>query len=57
MAEEIGSIISLITDADALVNNGASGHDDDDAWSLNLPLAPPWKTEIDVSIRMVDRTK
>lgn len=57
MAEEIGSIISLITDPDALANNEAGDHDNDDVWSLNLTLAPPWKTEIEVSIRMVAQRK
>lgn len=57
MAEEIGSVISLITDPDALVNNEAGDHDNDDVWSLNLTPAPPWKTEIQVSIRMLARPK
>ncbi len=48
-----GSIVSLITDADALVNNPRRGREDDDNWLVRTNGLPPLHTPVDVTIRLV----
>ncbi len=49
-AQTSGSVISLITDQDALINSGAPGHDNDDVWAVNATNIPPFKTSVMVTI-------
>lgn len=48
-----GSIVSLITDADALVNNPRRGREDDDNWLVRTNGLPPLHTPVEVTIRWV----
>ena len=47
-----GSIISLIADADALVNNPRPGREDDDRWQVRKAGLPPVHSPVEVSIRL-----
>lgn len=51
-AEFDGSIVSLITDADALVNNVRPGREDDDNWLVRTNGLPPLHTPVEVTIRL-----
>jgi len=48
-----GSIISLITDADALINNPRPGREDDDNWLVRTNNLPPLHAPVEVTIRLV----
>jgi hypothetical protein len=52
LAEIDGSIISLVTDAEALINNEGAGHDDDTIWLANTNSLPPTNTTVTVSIKL-----
>lgn len=52
-AQVDGSIVSLITDADALVNNPRRGREDDDNWLVRTNGLPPLHTPVEVTIRLV----
>jgi hypothetical protein len=53
LAQREGSIISLITDPEALINNTSVGHDDDTIWTPNSTNVPPTAVPIEVTIRLV----
>lgn len=48
-----GSIVSLITDADALINNPRRGREDDDNWLVRTNDLPALHTPLEVTIRLV----
>jgi hypothetical protein len=48
-----GSIISLITDADALINNPRAGREDDDNWLVRTNDLPPLHAPVEVTIRLM----
>lgn len=48
-----GSIVSLITDADALINNPRPGREDDDNWLVRTNNLPPLHALVEVTIRLV----
>ena len=50
LAQTTGSVISLITDPDALINNQGPGHDRDDVWGVNTNNIPPFKTVVQVVV-------
>jgi hypothetical protein len=52
LAEIDGSIVSLVTDAEALINNEGTGHDNDTIWVANTNNLPPSNTLVTVSIRL-----
>ena len=52
-AERDGSIVSLITDADALVNNPRRGREDDDNWLVRPQHLPPLNSAVTVTFRLV----
>ena len=52
-AQVDGSIVSLITDPDALISNPRPGREDDDRWKPNASVLPPLNTPVEVSIRLV----
>jgi hypothetical protein len=52
LAEIDGSIISLVTDAEALINNEGAGHDNDTIWLANTNNLPPSNTPVMVSIKL-----
>jgi hypothetical protein len=47
-----GSIVSLVTDPDALANYSGPGHDDDKIWSVNTNGVPRLRTPVRVSITL-----
>ena len=47
-----GSIISLITDPDALINNPRRGREDDDNWLVRTNGLPPLHASVEVTIRL-----
>jgi hypothetical protein len=51
-AQQDGSIVSLITDPDALVNNPRPGREDDDNWLANAKTLPPLETAVVVTLRL-----
>lgn len=50
-AQAEGSIIAIIDDPQALVNNPRPGRDNDDVWRVNEPVVPPEGTAVSVTIR------
>lgn len=56
VAQQDGSLISLVTDPDALINNPRPGRDDDDNWQVNSIALPPVNSPVQVTIT-VEKTK
>jgi hypothetical protein len=52
LAEIDGSIVSLVTDAECLINYEGSGHDNDMIWLPNTNSLPPTNTPVTVSIKL-----
>ena len=50
-----GSIISLVTDPVALVNNTGSGHDNDEIWLANTNNLPPPNVPVEVTITIENK--
>lgn len=48
LAQRDGSIVSVIADPDALLNNPRPGRDHDDAWLVNTTNTPPVNTAVQV---------
>ena len=48
-----GSIISLITDADALINSPRPGREDDDNWLVRTNNLPPLHAPVEVTIKLI----
>jgi hypothetical protein len=53
-AQADGSIISLITDPDALVNNGKPGREDDDNWLAAARRLPERDSVVEVKLTLLD---
>lgn len=51
-AQVDGSIVSLITDADALLNNPRVGREDDDNWLVRTHPLPALNVPVEVTIRL-----
>jgi hypothetical protein len=52
LAQEDGSIVSLVTDPVALINNVAPGHDNDMIWIPNTNNLPPADVPVEVTIAL-----
>ncbi len=52
VAQIDGSILSLITDFDALINNPRPGREDDDNWIVRTNGLPPQNTSMEVVLRL-----
>ena len=52
LAQEDGSIIALVTDPAALINNPRPGHDDDTVWSVLKGNAPAVGTPVEIILRL-----
>lgn len=52
IAQRDGSIVAIIADPDALVNNPRPGRDDDDIWRANQEVIPPTGTRVEVTIQL-----
>ena len=58
LAQMDGSLISLVTDPVALMNNTAAGHDNDLIWIPNATNLPPPNVPVEVTISLAgDQTK
>jgi hypothetical protein len=51
-AQQDGSIVSLITDPDALINNPRPGREDDDNWLAIAKALPPLETPVTVTLQL-----
>ncbi|MGE4181083.1 MAG: YdjY domain-containing protein [Limisphaerales bacterium] len=52
VAQREGSIVSLISDPYALVNNPRQGHENDEIWRVNTNAVPALNTRVDVTLRL-----
>ena len=52
LAEIDGSVISLVTDAESLINNEGTGHDNDTIWYVNTNSLPPTNIPVTVNIKL-----
>ena len=52
IAQRDGSIVSLITDGDALINNPRAGREDDEFWEINKADLPPLHTPVQVTLKL-----
>ena len=58
LAQVDGSIIALVTDPEALINNPRPGHDDDTIWNIRSEKLPPEGMPIEVILKLLpDRTQ
>jgi hypothetical protein len=57
LAQMDGSIISLVTDPVALINNTGPGHDNDLIWEPNVTNLPPLDVAIEVTITVQNPTR
>jgi hypothetical protein len=48
LAQRDGSVVGIVDDPDALVNNPRPGRDDDEIWKANSSTVPPVGTPVDV---------
>jgi hypothetical protein len=53
LAQKEGSIVSLIADPAALVNNPRPDRENDELWTLHTPKIPPVGTPVQVTIRLL----
>ena len=52
LAHRDGSIVSVISDPDALINNPRPGRDDDEIWRSNLGIVPGKGTAVEVTLEL-----
>jgi hypothetical protein len=52
VAQQAGSIISVIADPEALINNPRERRDDDDNWTINSKAVPSVETLVTVTIKV-----
>jgi hypothetical protein len=57
IAQEDGSIVSLVTDRCAMINNMGPGHDNDGIWAANTNNLPPADAPLEVTLRLNKTTK
>jgi hypothetical protein len=55
LAQEEGSIVALVKDPAALVNNPRPGHDDDSVWSVRKEKIPANGTPVEVTFRLLPK--
>ena len=55
LAQREGSLVSLVTDPEALINNASPGHDDDTIWTPNTNRLPPANDPVEVMIKLTTR--
>jgi len=55
LAQEEGSIIALVTDPVALINNPRAGHNDDTVWSVRNDKVPAVGTPVDIIFHFLTR--
>jgi len=57
LADEELSIVAVITDPTALVNNPRPGYDNDEIWQLQDKVIPPLDTPVEITITLADSNK
>ena len=55
LAQREGSLVSLVTDLSALINNSGPGHDNDRIWTANAGKLPPVNTPVTVTLHLPGR--
>lgn len=53
IAQEDGSIVSVMTDRDAVINNPRPGRDNDKIWEVQGKNLPPLNSPVEVTMRLV----
>ena len=53
VAQRDGSIVSVMLDPDALINNPRAGRENDKIWRINTNGLPPLQTPVQVTIRLL----
>jgi hypothetical protein len=56
LADEESSIVAVITDPTALVNNPREGYDNDEIWQIQEKAVPPMDTPVEISITLAEST-
>jgi len=57
LAQRDGSVISIISDPDALINNPRPGRENDEIWQVNTNAVPPVGTVVQITIKLEDGGK
>jgi hypothetical protein len=52
VAQRERSVVAIISDADALVNNPRPGRENDDIWRVRKEIAPPAGTPVEVTLQL-----
>jgi len=52
IAQRDGSIVAVIDDLDAMVNNPRPGHDNDQIWQINSNALPPLGSPVEVTFKL-----
>jgi len=55
IAQRDGSIVSIIDDIDAMINNPRAGHENDQIWVIDSNALPPLGTPIEVTLKLEDK--
>lgn len=55
VAELVGSIVAVMEDPDALINNPRPGREDDENWQIQPGVMPPLETPVQVIIKLEPR--
>ena len=57
LAQRDGSLVSIISDQDALINNPRPGRENDEIWQVNTNAVPPVGTAVQITIKLEGDTK
>ena len=57
LAQHEGSVVSIISDPDALINNPRPGRENDEIWQVNTNAVPPVGTAVQITIKLEDSRK
>ena len=57
LAQENGSLVSIMEDPDALINNPRPGRDNDKIWQVNSNNLPPLDAPVEVTLRLAPAGK
>jgi len=52
LAQRDGSLVSIISDQDALINNPRPGRENDEIWQVNTNTVPPVGTAVQITIKL-----
>jgi hypothetical protein len=52
MAQQQGSIVAMVDDVDAMVNNPRKGHENDQVWEVRSNAVPKLNTKVMVRFRL-----